>query len=118
MKAVVAAFNQEKALVAAFSVITNLRMEIFEALSGTGHYTRALPDWIWRYYLLTSVPQLWQRIYIDNYNVWKRRILLFRNLKCLVLLNLRTIELKNISLVKEDTYFELGKLNKQTNIQN
>ena len=35
-----------------------------------------------------------------------------------MLLNLRTIELKNISLVKEDTYFELGKLNKQTNIQN
>ena len=29
---VVAAFNQEKALVGAFSVITNLRMEHFEAL--------------------------------------------------------------------------------------
>ena len=35
MKAVVAAFNQEKALVGAFSVITNLRMELFEALLGT-----------------------------------------------------------------------------------
>ena len=32
MKEVVAAFNQEKALVGAFSVITNLRMELFEAL--------------------------------------------------------------------------------------
>ena len=32
MKAVVAAFNQEKALVGAFSLITNLRMELFEAL--------------------------------------------------------------------------------------
>ena len=32
MKAVVAAINQEKALVGAFSVITNLRMEFFEAL--------------------------------------------------------------------------------------
>ena len=31
---VVAAFNQEKALVGAFSVITNLRMELFQALSG------------------------------------------------------------------------------------
>ena len=31
MKAVVAAFNQEKAL-GAFSVITNLRMDLFEAL--------------------------------------------------------------------------------------
>ena len=36
MKAVVAAFNQEKALVGAFSVITNLRMELFEALEDTG----------------------------------------------------------------------------------
>ena len=35
MKAVVAAFNQEKALVGAFSVITNLRMELFEALLDT-----------------------------------------------------------------------------------
>ena len=33
MKAVVAAFNQEKALVGAFSVITNLQMELFEALA-------------------------------------------------------------------------------------
>ena len=32
MKAVVAAFNQEKALVGAFSVITNLRMELFGSL--------------------------------------------------------------------------------------
>ena len=32
---VVAAFNQEKALVGAFSVITNLRMELFEALLTT-----------------------------------------------------------------------------------
>ena len=37
MKAVVAAFNQEKALVGAFSVITNLRMELFEALLFTLH---------------------------------------------------------------------------------
>ena len=35
MKAVVAAFNQEKALVGAFFVITNLRMELFGALSST-----------------------------------------------------------------------------------
>ena len=35
MKAVVAAFNQEKALVRAFSVITNLRMELFQALVST-----------------------------------------------------------------------------------
>ena len=36
MKAVVAAFNKEKALVGAFSVIMNLRMELFEALACTG----------------------------------------------------------------------------------
>ena len=35
MKAVAAAFNQEKALLGAFSVITNLRMELFEALLAT-----------------------------------------------------------------------------------
>ena len=38
MKAVVAAFNQEKALVGAFSVITNLRMGLFEALTKTSVY--------------------------------------------------------------------------------
>ena len=32
MEAVVAAFNQEKALVGAFSMITNLQMDLFEAL--------------------------------------------------------------------------------------
>ena len=36
MKAVEAAFNQEKALVGAFSVITNLRMELFQALLHMG----------------------------------------------------------------------------------
>ena len=35
MKAVVAAFNQEKALVGAFSELTNLRMELFQALANT-----------------------------------------------------------------------------------
>ena len=35
MKAVVAAFNQEKALVGAFSMITNLRMDLFETLEVT-----------------------------------------------------------------------------------
>ena len=50
MKAVVATFNQEKALVGAFSVITNFRMELFEALLDTqesevctcGHWTMEL----------------------------------------------------------------------------
>ena len=36
MKVVVAAFNQEKALVGAFSVITNLRMDLSEALLVAG----------------------------------------------------------------------------------
>ena len=37
MKAVVDAFNQEKALVEAFSVIANLRMDLFEALMQISH---------------------------------------------------------------------------------
>ena len=37
MKAIVAAFNQEKALVGAFSVLTNLRMELFQALVRSLH---------------------------------------------------------------------------------
>ena len=44
MKAVVAAFNQEKALVGAFSVITNLRMELFEALVITPHFLLPPPS--------------------------------------------------------------------------
>ena len=53
MKAVVAAFNQEKALVGAFSVITNLRMELFPALVdnarvGNGNFI-ALLLYGWKY---------------------------------------------------------------------
>ena len=44
MKAVVAAFNQEKALlVGAFSVITNLRMELFAALVASVRAAAVLP---------------------------------------------------------------------------
>ena len=39
VKALVGAFNQEKALVVAFSVITNLRMELFQALQHTSTST-------------------------------------------------------------------------------
>ena len=35
MKSLVGAFNQEKALVGAFFVITNLRLELFQALAET-----------------------------------------------------------------------------------
>ena len=43
MKAVEAAFNQEKALVEAFSAIMNLRMDLFEALEDIARRDRALP---------------------------------------------------------------------------
>ena len=43
MKAVVAAFNQEKALLGAFSVITNLRMELFQ-LDIAGHTAHRVED--------------------------------------------------------------------------
>ena len=49
MKVVVAAFNQEKALVGAFSVITNLWMELFQALvedDGTG------VEQVWAYWAI------------------------------------------------------------------
>ena len=41
MKAVVAAFNQEKALVGAFSVITNLRRDLFSGYGGNVKRTTA-----------------------------------------------------------------------------
>ena len=44
MKAVVATFNQEKALIGAFSVMTNLRMELFEALCVAGYWLPRPPD--------------------------------------------------------------------------
>ena len=44
MKAVVATFNQEKALVGAFSVITNLRMELFEALISSQRFLYPVGD--------------------------------------------------------------------------
>ena len=46
MKAVVAAFNQEKALVGAFSVITNFRMELFGAppVSNNLHFNLQTSD--------------------------------------------------------------------------
>ena len=44
MKAVVAAFKQEKALVGAFSVITNRRMELFEALQCSVIKLRVIND--------------------------------------------------------------------------
>ena len=53
MKAVVAAFNQEKALEGAFSVITNLRMELFEALHVTDDSLLVTAD-----VTMTSLPPL------------------------------------------------------------
>ena len=57
MKAVVAAFNQEKALVGAFSVITNLWMEIFEALM------EDLRLW----FLETRICRLWPNIVEESW---------------------------------------------------
>ena len=50
VKAVVAAFNQEKALVGAFSVITNLRMELFGALVSRCLVTRIINlETMWKF---------------------------------------------------------------------
>ena len=51
VKAVVAAFNQEKALVGAFSVITNLRMELLSSAvsrGGSGEGSTSLTTERWR----------------------------------------------------------------------
>ena len=51
MKALLGSFNQEKALVGAFSVITNLRMDLFQALAAgraaaaVSRYVTAEPKW-------------------------------------------------------------------------
>ena len=47
VKAVVAAFNQVKALVGAFSMITNLQMDFFEALLETGTTASPLVGLLW-----------------------------------------------------------------------
>ena len=46
MKAVVGAFNQEKALVRAISVITNLRMDFFQAVLRSGETSSDMEDWL------------------------------------------------------------------------
>ena len=63
MKAVVAAFNQEKALVGAFSVITNLRMELFEALFQVAYVVMTMAD--------SPRPGVWAlEKSKDNGNTW------------------------------------------------
>ena len=65
MKAVVAAFNQEKALVGASSMITNLRMDLFESLVESGFTALVVPSLI----AATSPP-----VILDTY--WLRTKLL------------------------------------------
>ena len=60
VKAVVAAFNQEKALVGAFSVITNLRMELLSS-TRTDIHTKFL-GWVSVRIILFPRPPLWYLI--------------------------------------------------------
>ena len=102
MKAVVAAFNQEKALVGAFSVITNLRMELFQALFSTHFPCRSRAEPIHpvvQYSLwikgedngasarnMAAWPQLWVVIWatrwwsLIDHNDWAVRFSKFTNL--------------------------------------
>ena len=59
MKGLEGAFNQEKALVGAFSVITNLRMELFEALLSSSYldYVCKAGTLIWYESLVQAVRQ-------------------------------------------------------------
>ena len=66
MKAVVAAFNQEKALVGALSVIMNLRMELFKAIVVAGvfphHTTLSCGD----KYFISVFAFLWHFVHIPG----------------------------------------------------
>ena len=66
MKALVGAFNQEKALVGAFSVITNLRMELFEALEQIMFYVES-----YGYYDLRLA--FGARTFIESFDFLKRK---------------------------------------------
>ena len=66
MKAVVAAFNQEKALIGAFSVITNLRMKLFEALvitllAGNLGSSGSRDEAVWR-----KTEEIFEEFFSDN----------------------------------------------------
>ena len=60
MKAVVAAFNQEKALVGAFSVMTNLRMDLFEAVVQTPAQPRQMAPRLSIVQILMNQIVLWK----------------------------------------------------------
>ena len=62
MKAVVVAFNQEKALVEAFSVITTLRMDLFEGL-------------VWARWLRTTAIYISTPLYLYIYSAISRYLL-------------------------------------------
>ena len=64
MKALVATFNQEKALVGAFSVITNLRMELFEALIITlATFYKYLSSQHWAHRSQHRQPDTWHSLH-------------------------------------------------------
>ena len=73
MKAVVAAFNQEKALVGAFSVITNLWMELFQALVAAvcsqSHNVNKKVDKLPSCFILVSVSGQWSQRKLEMVNI-------------------------------------------------
>ena len=78
MKAVVAAFNQEKALVGAFSVITNLRMELFEALPPVHH---DLPASLCLITIITRAPARGQ-VALDGGDWWVGNLKIIDTNRC------------------------------------
>ena len=79
MKAVVAAFNQEKALVGAFSVITNLRIELFEVLLA-GHNSCLLPENTHQIFYFTEVRGLGD--HLENTGLkYSQRYLLYSSIR-------------------------------------
>ena len=77
VKAVVAAFNLEKALVEAFSVITNLRMELFGALAQvTTTTTWNFPTWPWAVFAGAVWAEL-RTLLLSRYSVSRLKEVLY-----------------------------------------
>ena len=101
MKAVVAAFNQEKALVGAFSVITNLRMDFFEALVLTLHLVLA------GCLLVTGVYLVAEQLYVGPRPPQRHRLLQHLRRALLILWTVRVSAVAESSLPPGNIFLQI-----------
>ena len=105
MKAVVAAFNQEKALVGAFSVITNLQMELFQALQST-----LLPAAGLVFYEVCSTPVfILYTVYLAEFAL----MLKIQTSRCWYYINMLTclLQLNSVGKYQDNKKFVGGRVN-------